>query len=678
MNHSFNNWNYKIDDKNIVWLCIDKNNSNANVLSADVLQELQAILKEIDNSKPTGLVIYSGKQTGFIMGADINEFIGISDPDKAYEIIRQGQKLMDKLESTAYPTVCVINGFALGGGLELAMACRYRLCLKNDRSIIGLPEVQLGLHPGFGGTIRAVKIAGVRSAMNLMLTGKPITTKKALKQGFINKICNQNEWRDAAKELIQFKPNAFKIPFLDQIMNIIPLRFIVANMLRKQVGKKANPKHYPAPYAMIDLWLKYGAKSEAAYQAEARSMANLMCSETAKNLIRVFFLQQKLKSQGKRDKKAINHVHVIGAGIMGGDIAAWCALRGLDVTLQDRTKNDIDSALKRASKLFQKRIRNPEDRKSATSRLKSDINGKGIALADFIIEAIFEDLDEKKKLYQTIQRNMKEDAILATNTSSIKLENLRVDLKKPTHFIGLHFFNPVSQLPLVEIIKCMDTDDETIHSAFSFVTKIKKLPLCCLSSPGFVVNRILSPYMTEAMILHKENVALKSIDNAAVNFGMPVGPVELVDNVGLDIAHSVSGILGEAFNKEESFSLEPMIKNKKLGRKTGEGFYKWEKNRPIKPKPTADQQKNIPEDITDRLILPMVNEAIACLYEKIVDDSNLLDAGVIFGTGFAPFRGGPIQYARNRGINTTIEALESLEKKYGPRFKPHKGWDNFK
>lgn len=670
----FEHWQTQRDSSGIVWLCIDKAQSSANVLSGDVLRELDAIIAELETQIPTGVVIHSGKQNGFVMGADINEFTTIENTEQAYTLIRLGQQVLDRLEALPCPTVAAINGFALGGGLELAMACNYRLAVDNKKPILGLPEVQLGIHPGFGGTVRTVQITGVRNAMQLMLTGKPVTVGKGRRIGLIDQITDAENWKVAAAELIASRPAKSKPSLMDRLLNLAPVRPFIVRSLEKQVRSKARREHYPAPYAIIDLWSKHGASSRTGYEPEARSIAELMCGDTARNLIRVFFLQNQLKSQGGKLKNKVSKVHVIGAGVMGGDIAAWCALRGMDVTLQDREMRYIEPAMARAAKLFAKKVRDDEQRTATVARLRADVDGDGVAGADLIIEAIFEDLDAKQALYRTVQAAMKADAILATNTSSIRLEELRTVLDAPQRFIGLHFFNPVAQLPLVEVIRCDDTQTDALDTGFAFVKNIGKLPLACSSSPGFVVNRVLAPYMAEATQLLERGVAMVDIDKAAERFGMPMGPVELVDSVGLDVALSVSKVLGKAFNRPLPARLSAMVEAKQLGRKVGQGFYRWAEGKAIKPAATPEQAAAVPTDIGDRLLLPMVNEAVACLTEGVVSDADLLDAGVIFGTGFAPFRGGPLQYARERGIDDVVATLERLAESEGERFLPHPGW----
>lgn len=663
-------WTVDRDGNDIAWLKIDKADGGANVLSGPVLEELNDILGTLESNRPQGVVVHSGKNNGFIMGADINEFTRIENAEQAYELIRLGQKVLDRLEALPVPTVAVINGFALGGGLELAMACDYRVAIASDKKILGLPEVQLGIHPGFGGTVRAVKIAGVRPAMQLILTGNPINVSKGRKLGLIDDVVGDDKWRDAATSLIARQPGKASAPLVEKLLGLAPVRPLIRNVLLKQVRGKARKEHYPAPYAIIDLWARHGADGNAAYEAEARSIAKLMCTETSRNLVRVFFLQNKLKGQGSKFAPKVQHVHVVGAGVMGGDIAAWCAYRGLSVTLQDRELKYIEPALERADKLYAKRIRDDARRSETRARLTADVDGNGVAAADLVIEAIFEDLDAKQGLYRDLQAKMKPGALLATNTSSIRLEDLRTVLDEPQRFIGLHFFNPVAQLPLVEVIRCDDTDEQALDTGFGFCKSISKLPLECASAPGFVVNRILAPYTNEAMLLAGEGTDLAAIDKAAVEFGMPMGPIELVDSVGIDVALHVAKVLGAAFDRPIPPQLQSMVDAGNKGRKSGEGFYRWVDGKAVKPESSGE----VPDDITDRLILPMVNEAVACLSEGVIRDADLLDAGVIFGTGFAPFRGGPLQFARARGLVSVREQLEALAAKHGDRFQPHAGW----
>jgi 3-hydroxyacyl-CoA dehydrogenase/enoyl-CoA hydratase/3-hydroxybutyryl-CoA epimerase len=668
------NWTAERDADGVVSLTLDKPGTSANVLSRDVLAELGELVAPFAADPPRGVIVRSGKPSGFVAGADINEFTKLASVEEAFDLVRRGQQVFDRLEALPCPTVAAIHGFALGGGLELALACRHRVALGDERLSLGFPEVQLGIHPGFGGTVRSVRLVGVRAAMELMLTGKPVRADKALALGLVDALASDAAALAAkARELVLSRASPHRPPFTQRILNAGPLRPFVARALVAQVGRRARREHYPAPYAMIDLWVRHGAGGQAAYEAEARSIAELFLSPTARNLVRVFFLQDRLKALGGKTARDASHVHVVGAGVMGGDIAAWCALRGFEVTLQDRTMDLVAPALKRAEELFAKRQRDPQKAQAARARLKADVEGAGVPKADFVIEAIFENLDAKRELYAKLEPRMKPDAILATNTSSIMLEPLAQPLARPARFVGLHFFNPVPQMPLVEIVRGRETDPAVAQAALGFARRLDKLPVPCRSAPGFVVNRVLMPYLNEAMFAAQEGVPLPLIDQAAVSFGMPMGPVELADVIGLDVASHVGEIVARELGRTppDLTQLRGLVGAKKLGRKTGEGFYVWRDGKAVKPELGSAQP---PDDLTDRLILPLVNECAACLREGVVEDSDLLDAAVIFGTGFAPFRGGPLQYARERGVDRVRARLADLVQRYGSRFQPDAGW----
>ncbi len=663
-------WRIERDADDIAWLCFDKAGTSTNVLSGQVMLELGEQLKTLAASPPRGLVIYSAKQSGFIAGADIKEFTGLKTPQDAFQMVRRGQLVLEQLGKLPCPSVALINGFCLGGGLELALACRYRVGIDDDRLNLGLPEVKLGIHPGFGGTVRSTRLVGVIHAMSFMLNGRNVHAPEALKMGLIDRLVTGDNAKQTARALLLGPPPTKSAPLGQKLLAFGPLRPFIAGMLTKQVASKVRRDHYPAPYAIIDLWKKY-AGSDEMYVQEAHSIARLMVHDTAHNLVRVFLLQDRLKSLGKKSDLALKHVHVVGAGTMGGDIAAWCALRGFNVTLQDREEKYIQPAITRARKLFEKRLKGEEIQKAA-ARLKMDVAGDGARDADVVIEAIFEDVDAKQDLYKILDTKMRPGAILATNTSSIRLETLRGVLKNPQRLVGLHFFNPVAKMPLVEVIHADDTPRDEIARALAFTRHIDKLAVPAKSSPGFLVNRILMPYLMEAMLAADTGIPLEAIDQAALDYGMPMGPVELADTVGLDVCLSVSRVFAREFNKNIPDSLTTLVAAKKLGRKTGEGFYKYQDGKPVKDR---SRMQRMPADLQDRLILPMLNEAVAVLRERIVDDVDLLDAGVIFGTGFAPFRGGPINYIRAVSVTDLKMRLEKLMQQYGQRFKADAGWD---
>jgi 3-hydroxyacyl-CoA dehydrogenase / enoyl-CoA hydratase / 3-hydroxybutyryl-CoA epimerase len=667
------NWSLEKDADGIAWLSFDKPATSANVLSSGVLIELDSHLAALEQSPPRALVVLSAKKSGFIAGADIREFTGVTDADSGYVLISRGQQVLNRLAALPFSTVAAIHGFALGGGLELALACRYRVAVGDERLSLGLPEVQLGIHPGFGGTVRSVQLIGVRAAMELMLTGRPLRADKALRLGLVDVLTSEAELRATARRVALEGRAPHRPPLLERLLSFAPLRPLVRRSLINQVARRAPRDHYPAPYAIIDLWARYGAAGAAAYEAEARSIAQLFTTATSRNLVRMFLLQDRLKSGGGKSPVEIRHVHVVGAGVMGGDIAAWSALRGFTVTLEDRALEYIEPALKRAAELFDKRVRDPAKNAAARERLKADVGGAGVAGADVVIEAIFENLAAKQELYARLEPRMKPAALLATNTSSLMLEPLAARLARPERLVGLHFFNPVAQMPLIEIVHAERTDPVSVAAATAFARRLDKLPVPCRSAPGFMVNRVLTPYLNEAMYVAEEGVALAAIDKAAVRFGMPMGPIELADVVGLDVAAHVGEIIAQELGRPAPGlpRLAALLAAKKFGRKSGAGFYLWQDGKAVKPEAGG---ASVPEDLTDRLILILVNECVACLRERIVEDADLVDAAVVFGTGFAPFRGGPLAYARARGTRAIVARLEELAVRHGSRFAPDAGW----
>jgi len=665
------NWTLQLDADRVACLTADLEGSSANVLSGDMVRELAAKLTEITALRPIGMIVQSGKANGFIAGADIKEFVQIRSPAEGYALVRAGQSVMQQLEDLPCPTVAAIRGFALGGGLELALACTYRVGADDAALSLGLPEVLLGIHPGFGGTVRSVQLIGVRPSLELMLKGRPFRGAHALRMGLLDELVPPAELAARAKALLLRRPPKKGPPLVDRLMNLSPARPYVAKQTVATLRRSVRREHYPAPYAIVDLWQRYGATGTAAYEAEARSISELMCSPSSRNLVRVFLLQDRLKGLGGDSRAAFKHVHVIGAGVMGGDIAAWSAFRGMTVTLQDRSEELIGPAIRRANVFFEKRLKDPAAAAAAAARLKMDVKGAGVADADVVIEAIFENVAAKCALYKELEPKLKASAILATNTSSIRIETLSQNLADPSRLVGIHFFNPVAQLQLVEVVQGASTRAQVVTDALQFTRKLDKLPLPCKSAPGFVVNRILSPYVNEALFALEAGIPAELIDRAAVRFGMPMGPIELTDVVGLDVSLHVGRVLSEAFHREIPQILLKLVEQKKLGRKSGEGFYRWQDGKAQK---NAAENSVTPADLEDRLILPLLNESVAVIREATLQDADLLDAGAVFATGFAPFRGGPLHYAKQRGITEVVNRLNELADRYGERFRPDAGW----
>ncbi|MEN8259705.1 MAG: 3-hydroxyacyl-CoA dehydrogenase NAD-binding domain-containing protein, partial [Pseudomonadota bacterium] len=638
--------------------------SGTNTLSNAVLEELDQVLKDIEASGPKGLIIRSGKTSGFIAGADITEFTVFEDTAQIEKYVRQGREILDRLAAMPFPTVALIHGFCMGGGLELALACRYRIARSDSR--LALPEILLGIHPGLGGTVRMTRLLPAPAAMNLMLTGRGVDARTAKRMGMVHLVAEQRHLEKAARDAV-IRGLKARQPWHVPLWNSGPVRALLAKVIRRKTEEKVRADHYPAPFALIDLWRRYGGDAKAMADAETVSIAKLMTGDTAQNLIRVFFLRERLKSLGKSQDIDIRHLHVVGAGIMGGDIAAWSALQGLKVTVQDQSPERLAPAIGRAAGLFKKRLKYEAKISAAMDRLIPDIRGYGVRQADIVIEAIIADRNAKQGLFREIEPRLKPHALLSSNTSSIPLEILAEALERPEQLVGIHFFNPVDRMPLVEVVHGAATSDKTKAIAQAFVCRIDRLPLPVKSSPGFLVNRVLMPYLLEAVSVLEEGTGPAVIDAAAESFGMPMGPIELADRVGLDICLNVAKELGG----EIPTMLQGKVDQGRLGRKSGHGFYRYKAGKPEKP---AVKATAADPDLQDRLILSLINACVACLREKVIEDGSLVDAGLIFGTGFAPFRGGPIHYAKKRGPKEIVKRLEQFEQQFGPRFRPDPGW----
>jgi len=674
MTQSYRNWNVTRDNHDIAWLALDKADSTTNVLSAEVVSEFEDIVSNLMSTTPKGVVLLSDKSSGFIAGADVNEFTQLETEEDALQVIQRAHKIFNDFENLSCPTVALIHGFCLGGGMELALACKYRVADDDPKTKLGLPEVKLGIHPGFGGSVRSIRTMGAMSAMNFMLSGRNMNSRIAKKQGLIDFAVPKRHFVNSAISIINKPPTKKPLSIVKRLASYKHVRPLLAKIITKKVAARAPRTHYPAPYALIDLWVQYYDNQNEMLEKEAQSVARLIVSRTAQNLIRVFTLQEQLKGLGNLNDYTVRHVHVIGGGVMGGDIAAWCAFSGFTVTIQDQKKEALANVVKRAYGLYKKRLKLKRLITDAMDRLIPDPKGHGLKRADVVIEAIFEDAEVKKNLFKSIEPVVKPDAILATNTSSIPLDEINVALKEPKRLVGLHFFNPVAMMPLVEIVKSPTTDKEISTKAAAFTRKINKLPLPVTSTPGFLVNRVLMPYLMEAVVLAEEGVPLTVIDDAATDYGMPMGPVELADTVGLDICLHVAENLSKSMDIEVPVKLKEMVESGKLGKKSGHGFYTFKNGKPVKTKPNKDY--TAPVDVQDRLLLRMLNEAVACLRDGVIETTDQADAGIIFGTGFAPFRGGPFHYIQTRGTAQLLKMLEHLQQRYGPRFVADKGWEN--
>jgi 3-hydroxyacyl-CoA dehydrogenase/enoyl-CoA hydratase/3-hydroxybutyryl-CoA epimerase len=642
---NFKHWRLERESDGVSWAVLYTADASTNTLGADVMAELGLILDECERTPPKGLIFKSAKEAGFIAGANIAEFVASDTPERARALVKRGWDLYNRLAAVNYPTLALVRGHCMGGGTELALACRYRIAVDEPGTKFALPEVMLGIVPGWGGMLRLPQIVGPAAAMDMMLTGRNIDAKRAKRMGLADACVPPRVMENAARMMVlSGKPSRqSQLPFMQRLMNG-PLKALVASGARKQVANRARQEHYPAPWAIIDQWQNYGGNTLAVPADRATSLDALVMHPTTRNLIRVFFLQDRLKGFGKGvENFAPRHVHVVGAGVMGGDIAAWCVLRGMTVTLQDQSVERIAPAVGRAAKFFERKLRDKKLARFALDRLIADPQGDGVRQADVIIEAIFEDLVAKQKLFADIEARARPDALLASNTSSLKLADIAAKFKDPSRLVGIHFFNPVAMMPLVEVVAGDLTAPEVAQKAAAFVRGIDKLPLPVKDAPGFLVNAVLAPYMHEAMRCIDEGIAPEAIDAAMLAFGMPMGPIELADTVGLDVAVAAGRqLVGESDPPQK---LVELVGAGHLGKKSGKGFYTWIDGKARKTGVGAGDTAALAE----RLLKPLLDATQRLVAAGIVADAELADAGVIFGTGFAPYTGGPMNYLNSGG-----------------------------
>ncbi len=550
--------------------------------------------------------------------------------------------MFDRIERLPIPAVAAIHGFCLGGGLEFALACHYRIADREDGTRLGLPEIKLGIIPGFNGVARWLRQSGPMLAMPNMLAGRMLRSSQARAAGIVDQLVpTHHELRWAARKAVfQSRKSQRVATYLAPVTMFEAARRYLANRMRKETAAKVREEHYPAPFRLIGLFEKHGGSYESLKREETKTFAPLMVSEQSRNLRRVFHLSEMLKAEAPKHGFKPLRAHVIGAGTMGADIAMVCVAQGMEVTLQDMSAEAVNKALERAKGFFKKRLKKDAEAKKAMARLIADPAGAQAHRADVVIEAIFENLEAKQKLFAEVEPKLKASAVLATNTSSLPIEQIAAVLKDPGRLIGLHFFNPVAGMPLVEIVRGPQSREEEVRKGAAVVTRIGKFPLIVKSVPGFLVNRVLAPYMFEAMKRAAEGTQKELIDAAALKFGMPMGPVELVDVVGLDVALSVAKVLG--LPTPEDSPLMRLVGQKKLGKKSGEGFYKWVGGKAQKMEVSWDAKEL--EALGRDLVKPLIDECEKALAEGVVATADHVDAGVIFGTGFAPFRGGPLHY----------------------------------
>jgi len=623
--------------ENICWAEIDVNGKSVNVLTQEVMSDLAKILDWLEkNTTITGFSLTSGKPGGFIYGADIAEFELYKTKQDVRSHMEFVHGLFNRIENLHVPTAVGIDGIAVGGGLEIALAFDFITATSSKKTKLGFPEVNLGILPGYGGSGRAYGRIGTASVAEMMISGKPLVAEAANNIGLIDQVVDgADDLKPAIKSWLkaqnQKKPEREqREPEADQS---------ALEACREKFLQRARIEHTPAPFAIIEHIRRHGHSSVAMSAGEMDIFPDLMIGSASKNLRRVYYLTDKVRKTARGDSK-IKKLHVVGAGTMGGDIAAVAAMSGLSVTLTDANVSAIEGAIKRSGELFARRLKDAEKIAEATQRLTADPHGDGTANADLVIEAVAEKLSVKQTVFADLEKVIKPDAILATNTSAIPIEDIATALDDPSRLIGLHFFNPVPVLPLVEVIWSLHSNQDLVTRGMQFAGQIGKMPIRCKSSPGFLVNRALLPYMFGAIEAVVSGENSEKIDQAMVDFGMPMGPIELCDQVGLDVCLDVGTVLGIGSGAEKL--LKSKCDDKKLGRKTGSGFYDWSENRAVRSRQPLEPK--LSKDIARRMLTPMVDECIKAVQEGVVDSSDDADAGMIFGTGFPGFRGGPINW----------------------------------
>lgn len=686
-----NAFSLEVQDNGIGVITIDVPGETMNTLKATFADEVNELLEEIKaNTKLKGLVFISGKQTSFVAGADIRMINDCRTAADAESLARQGQALFNELESLSIPVIAAIHGPALGGGLELALACHGRVVSDSPKTVLGLPEVQLGLLPGSGGTQRLPRLVGLQQGLTMMLTGKQLRPKQAYKLGLVNEVVPQSILLEAAIELaLKGKPTPAKAK-LNTMGKVLegPLKSVLFNKAREQAQKKAL-NNYPAIDRIIDT-VRIGATQgfEAGLAYEAKQFGELAMTTVSKQLRGIFFATTEMKRetgaegvQPARVKKAA----VLGGGLMGGGIAHVTINKAkLPVRLKDISNEGVNNALAYHHKLLAPRLKRKHLTKAEFEKqilmLTGSLDYSGFKDADIVVEAVFEDLELKQKMVADVEAHAAAHTIFATNTSSLPITQIAAKANRPEQVIGLHYFSPVEKMPLAEIITHANTSKETIATTVEFAKRQGKTPIVVADGAGFYVNRILAPYMNEAARLLLDGEPVEALDKALVKFGFPVGPMALLDEVGIDVASKVAPILsnelGERFEAPEAF--QKLIDDGRKGRKSKKGFYRYDTKAKGKEVDTSVYSllgvtasgRMSGHDIAERCVLPMLNEAAWCLQENIIQSPRDGDIGAIFGIGFPPFLGGPFRYMDTIGIKTVVARLESYAAKEGSRFEP--------
>ncbi len=687
-----------VDNDNIGWLTFDRPGSKVNLLTTAIMERLDALITELQSRIATGklvaVVMWSDKPGSFIAGADVNEIAALTDVDDAAAKSRKGQKVFARVSRLTVPTIAAIDGTCLGGGTELALACDYRLASDRPSTRIGLPETQLGILPGFGGTVRLPRQCGIQNALNVILTGAPVKHDRARRMALVDRVLPADGFRDGVRAFIRqiitgrVKPSVYEKSFTEKLLEDTGLgRKLLFSMARGRTAKRTGGR-YPAPMVALDVVERtHGLQIDQALEIEARALGELAVTPVCKNLIRIFQL-----STGARDalpaavrdkRRPVERVGVIGAGVMGGAIAELAASKDVDVVLKDIEQGPLDAGLHHAHSLLEKAaskgVFGAEEAGLKFARIQGVLDYAEFGQVDLAIEAVVERMAVKKQVLREAEAALPERAVFATNTSSLSVSELASGAARPARVVGLHFFNPVHRMPLVEVIRTPETSDEALATAFGFALDMDKKPVIVRDSPGFLVNRLLGPYLNEAGYLLEEGVPVRRLDDAVADFGMPMGPCRLLDEVGFDVARHVASELGRELGERLTPSgvIERLLEDGRLGRKNGLGFYIYQDGREkgvdsdlrrLLPSPAGTPPDD--EEIRHRCLYIMVNEAAFALEQEVVEGAAAVDLAMVMGTGFPPFRGGLLRWADREGLASIVECLRELAGRVGPRFEP--------
>ncbi len=675
------------DENGIAWIGFNTPDSKVNTLGSQMMHDLDEAIRE--NSEAKAIIFYSCKSHQFIAGADINELKAIDSENEALAKSRLGQDIFNRIANLEVPTLAVINGPSMGGGTELALACRWRLMTDHPKVSIALPEVRLGILPGWGGTQRLPRLCGFATAVDMMCTGRSMRGKKCLKIGLVDKIINDAFWREQATEFIQIvlkknkKRRATKLGIMGFLLSKTGLgRSLVVKKANEGIAKQGG-SHYPAPAKIVEILQDtYGTNIEQGLEKEAEAFAALSQTDVSGHLVNLFLNNESAKRRfADIETKPIEHAGVLGAGIMGGGIAWLLSQKEIIVRVKDINWKALTKAFQTAASLYRALVKKRRIKQNemdvAMNRLSGGLDDIGMRHADVLIEAVVENLEIKQSVLKQSETVLTEDCTICTNTSSLLVKDMATVLNKPERFVGMHFFNPVDKMPLVEVITGPQSDKEHVARIAQLSSRLGKTPVVVQDCPGFLVNRLLMPYMNEAVYCAQDGADFEQVDKVLKSFGMPMGPFVLADEVGLDVCYKVAHNLSDAYGERMKVAkmLEQIANDLKLlGKKGGKGFYHHKSKKRKLNKAVLKLQGNVvnelsDDDIRDRCIYVMINEAARCMDEGIVESPADLDLAMIMGTGFPPFRGGLLRYADHIGLKNVVKRLHSLQSSFGSRFE---------